>query len=61
MKILTLCEDCAALYTPSYRVAPLAHSTTTEKKSKCEHCGAEERYGLKQYKIDRKHEKGKIY
>ena len=59
--ILTLCEDCAALYMPGYRVTQLAHKTTTETKKACEHCGKEYRIGLKQYKIEsKKHEKGKV-
>lgn len=55
MKILTLCSKCAEEYQlGGYKVTPQRFNTTTEKKPKCEHCRQQLRYGLEQYKVEKK-------
>ena len=52
--VLTLCENCAALYGGSYRTKKLAE-TTTELKKACERCKKKgNKYTLARYLIQRK-------
>lgn len=54
MRIMTLCEDCAGLYSQSYSVRKIAYKTTTQKQPACEHCRKRPRDGLFQWTVERK-------
>ena len=57
MRILTLCEDCAALYNQSYTVKKIPYKTTTQKQPDCEHCRKHPRDGLFQWTVTKEADK----
>lgn len=58
-RILSLCDDCAFLYSDGYSVKKLAFGTTTKKEKKCAQCGKIDRYGHDQYLLTDK--KGNVF
>ena len=54
-RILTLCDECAKVYSSGYKVKLIPGRTTTEKKRECEACRKKLHSSvLKQYTITRK-------